>query len=85
MPDNLEEQVIEIIARKRKVDPSRVTLDTTFEELGIDSLDGMDLLFTFEDTFKISIPDSDAQRMKTARQIADGLRQMLADGAAGTP
>ena len=75
----LEQQVITIIARKKKTDASRVTLDTTFDELGIDSLDGMDLLFTFEDTFHISIPDTAAQQMKTVRQVIEGLRRALKD------
>jgi acyl carrier protein len=62
--DQLEQQVIEIIAKKKKVDPSTITLDSTFQELAIDSLDGMDLIFTFEDTFNISVPDNVVQQMK---------------------
>ena len=85
VPDDLERQVIELIAKKKKIDPSQVTLDTTFQELGIDSLDGMDLLFTFEDTFNISVPDDAAQQMKTVRDVTEGLRKVLAGSAAGAP
>ena len=86
MPDDLERTVIELIAKKKKLDPSQVTLDTTFQELGIDSLDGMDLLFTFEDTFNISVPDDAAQQMKTVRDVTEGLRKVLAAGSpTGTP
>jgi acyl carrier protein len=83
--DALESQVIEIIARKRKLDPATVTLDSTFEQLGIDSLDAADLLFTFEDTFSIVVPDQAAQSMRTIRDVVDGLRQLLADRPAGAP
>ena len=76
--DQLEEQVIEIIAKKKKVDPSTITLDSTFQELAIDSLDGMDLIFTFEDTFNISVPDNVVQQMKGVREVVAGLRQELA-------
>ena len=76
--DQLEQQVIEIIAKKKKVDPSTITLDTTFQELAIDSLDGMDLIFTFEDTFNISVPDNVVQQMKGVREVVEGLRQELA-------
>ncbi len=85
VPDDLERTVIELIAKKKKLDPSQVTLDTTFQEVGIDSLDGMDLLFTFEDTFNISVPDDAAQRMKTVRDVTEGLRKVLAGSPAGAP
>jgi acyl carrier protein len=77
--DVLEVQVIDIIARKRKLDPAGVTLDSTFEQLGIDSLDAADLLFTFEDTFAIVVPDQTAQTMRSVRDVVDGLRSVLAD------
>jgi len=77
--DQLERQVIDIIAQKKRLPPEHVTLDSTFLDLGIDSLDGMDLLFAFEDTFNISIPDSIAQQMKSVRQVTDGLRGVLSN------
>ena len=83
MDDALERQVIEIIARKKKVAPDTITLDTTFQALGIDSLDAIDLLFTFEDTFKISVPDQAARDMKTIRHVTESLRLALAAGDAG--
>ena len=81
MADAIESQVIDIIARKRKIDPSTVTLDSTFEQLGIDSLDAADLLFAFEDTFGIVVPDPAAQSMKTVRQVVEGVRQLVSDRA----
>ena len=76
--DSLEQKVIELIAQKKKLAPESITLDSTFVELGIDSLDGMDLLFTFEETFKLSIPDDVAQQMKNVRQVTEALRAALA-------
>lgn len=76
--DSLDQKVIELIAQKKKLPPESVTLDSTFVELGIDSLDGMDLLFTFEETFKLSVPDEVAQQMKTVRQVTEALRAALA-------
>ena len=76
--DSLEQKVVELIAQKKRLPPESVTLDSTFVELGIDSLDGMDLLFTFEETFKLSIPDEVAQQMKSVRQVTEALRAALA-------
>src|SRR5581483_2616612 len=67
--DDLERRVLALIASKTKVDASAVSLDSTFDSLGLDSLDAADLLFTFEDTFHIVIPDEAAQNMKNVRQI----------------
>ncbi len=77
MSDDLERQVIELIARKKKLDPATISVDSTFEQLGVDSLDAADLLLTFEDTFKIVVPDEAAQSMKSVGQVVDGLRQLL--------
>ena len=79
--DSIESQVIAIIARRRKLDPATISPDSTFEQLGVDSLDVADLLFTFEDTFGIVVPDEAAQSMKSVRQVVDGVRRLLADRA----
>ena len=78
MTDDLAQRVIDLIARKKKLDPTTVTLDSTFEQLGVDSLDAADLLFAFEDDFKIVVPDEVATSMKNVKQVVDGLRQLLA-------
>lgn len=79
MADSIESQVIALIAKKRKLEPAAVTLDSTFEQLGVDSLDAADLLFTFEDTFGIVVPDEAAKSMKSVRQVVDGIRQLVGD------
>jgi acyl carrier protein len=54
-----------------------VSRDSTFEELGIDSLDGIDLVFTFEDEFNVSIPDHVVQKMRSVGQAIEALREVL--------
>ena len=84
MADDIERQVIEAIARKKKLDPASVTVASTFEELGLDSLDAADLMFTIEDTFKILVPDQAALSMKTVGEVVAGVKQLLTqrpDGA----
>ena len=79
MTDSIESQVIDIIAKRRKIDRSTVTLESTFEQLGIDSLEAADLVFTFEDTFGIVVPDEAAQSMKTVQQVVEGVRRLMAE------
>jgi acyl carrier protein len=73
----LEEQVIEIITRKKNFEPGRVTAESAFADLGIDSLDGMDLLFDFEDRYNINIPDEVARQMKSVRDVIESLHAAL--------
>ena len=82
-PDNLEQQVIALIAKKKKLDPASITTASTFEELGLDSLDAADLMFTVEDTFKVLVPDEAAQSMRSVGEVVAGLRQLVASGASG--
>ena len=74
---NVAEKVVEIITREQHLEPGVVQLDSTFAELGIDSLDGVNVLFALEEEFKIDIPDSVAQNMKSVRQVADSLTRVL--------
>ncbi len=74
---NVAEKVVEIVAREQHLEPGKVTLDSTFADLGIDSLDGVNILFALEEEFKIDIPDSVAQNMKSVRQVVDALTRVL--------
>jgi acyl carrier protein len=74
---DVTDKVIEIIAREQHLDPGKVTLDSTFAELGIDSLDGVNILFALEEEFKLDIPDSVAQNMRSVRQVVDALTRVL--------
>jgi len=79
MSEDVVQKVIAVIARKKKLDPASITADSTFEQLGLDSLDAADLLFTFEDTFGIVVPDDVALSMKTVGQVAAAVQKLLED------
>lgn len=74
---NVADKVIEVITREQHLQPGAVTLDSTFAELGIDSLDGVNILFALEEEFKLDVPDAVAQNMKTVRQVVDSLTRVM--------
>ena len=49
------EKVIKILADYKDIDPSEIKMETTFEELGFDSLDTVELVMNFEDEFGVTI------------------------------
>jgi acyl carrier protein len=53
----LIERVRKVIATSKRIPEEQVTVDSTFEELGIDSMDAVEILFALENEFDINIPD----------------------------
>ena len=43
MPEDLTARVIRILEQTQRLEPGRATAESTFEELGIDSLDGINM------------------------------------------
>lgn len=80
----LEEKVIEAVAKVAKRKPVEVRLETSFEDLGMDSLDKITLLFELEQAFDISIPETEVQGVETVGDIVTRLGPRLS-GAAGGP
>ena len=78
MPDDLMTRVITVIATTQHIPVESITADSTFEELKIDSLDGINILFALENEFSISIPDDEARGIRTVREMAAGVEKLTA-------
>ena len=79
----LTERVRGIIATTQHLSQEKVTADSTFEELGIDSLDGINILFAVENEFNINIPDDAAQNIRSVRDVVDGIAKLIESGQGG--
>lgn len=71
------DRVTGVIAKTQQIDPATVTLDKSFEELNIDSLDGVNILFALEGEFDIDIPDEDARGITTVRGMCEGIHKLV--------
>jgi acyl carrier protein len=76
--DELIARVTAVIAKTQKIPPESVTIDKTFEELKIDSLDGINILFALEEEFDIDIPDEPANKIRSVREMVEGIEKLLA-------
>ncbi len=77
--NDLGAQVIRVIAQTQRIPANSISLDSTFEQLKIDSLDGINIIFALENEFSIDIPDEGVQNMRSVRQTVEGVRKLLAD------
>ena len=62
---------------KKGVEAEKVNIDSSFEELGMDSLDAVELVADMEEIFNVNIPNTDLQNFKTIRQAVEGLQRAI--------
>ena len=81
--DDIEKRCIEIIAKSKSIPADSIKLDTTFDELNIDSLDKINISFEVEEAFDIEIPDDALGTLKTVGDVVSGVRAIRATKSAG--
>ncbi len=79
MTGTISERVIEVFKKTQYLPDGKVTPESTFVELNIDSLDGLQIVFALEEEFGISIPDDAAKKFTTVQQAIDGVALLLDD------
>uniref|UniRef100_A0A914M2T5 Acyl carrier protein n=1 Tax=Meloidogyne incognita TaxID=6306 RepID=A0A914M2T5_MELIC len=66
----VEDRIMLVLNLFDKIDNDKLTLDSDFfKDLGLDSLDFVEVIIALEDEFDFEIPDGDSDRMKTPRDI----------------
>jgi acyl carrier protein len=77
MSDQLTERVINVIAATQRISPEKISPDKSFQELGIDSMDGINILFALENEFNITIPDEQAKQIRSIPEMVEGVRKLV--------
>lgn len=76
--DDITPRVLKIIAETQRKDPALVTIDSTFEELEIDSMDAVNIIFGLENEFSINVPDEEVKNIRSVRDMVEGVRKLCA-------
>ncbi|XP_053205031.1 uncharacterized protein LOC128389457 [Panonychus citri] len=62
--DFIRERVLLVLRLYDKIDPTKLTLEAHFmNDLGLDSLDHVEVIMAMEDEFQFEIPDRDAEKL----------------------
>merc|ERR1712130_1093 len=62
--DNVTERVLSVVKNFDKADPTKVTPSAHFQkDLGLDSLDTVEVVMAFEEEFGVEIPDAEADKI----------------------
>ncbi|MBE6871300.1 MAG: acyl carrier protein [Ruminococcaceae bacterium] len=71
------EKLTAIVAEQFSVDESEITENTTFEDLGADSLDVVELIMAVEEEFDVQVADEDAEGIETIGDVVNFLRDKV--------
>ncbi len=83
MSDDLIQRVLKAIATSKRIPLETVTIDSEFQQLDIDSMDAVEILFALENEFEINIPDDEVRSVRNVRQMCEGVERLVAAKAAG--
>jgi acyl carrier protein len=83
MSEELIQRVLKVIATSKRIPLETVTIDSDFQQLGIDSMDAVEILFALENEFDISIPDDEVRSVRNVRDMCAGVDKLVAAKAGG--
>ena len=76
--EQIQDIVFGIIVEQLKIERSTLTRETTFvKDLNTDSLDTTEMVMEIEDAFQITIPDKEAEKLKTVGETIDWIKKAL--------
>ncbi|MDR0278553.1 MAG: phosphopantetheine-binding protein [Paucimonas sp.] len=80
--EDTETLITSIVAHKKHL--ARVSREQHFrEDLGLSSMDALEILILVEDQFHIEIPDEDSEHLETVGDLIDDVRARLRHGWRG--
>jgi acyl carrier protein len=84
MPEELSEKVRLLISKAKRISLDRISIDSSLEELGIDSLGSINVIFELENEFDITITDEEVRSIKSVAEVVEGVKRLLTDKITST-
>jgi len=80
--EEIKEKIYDIFEKEARVDRPSLNEHTVLEDLNIESLDMVQILFGIEEAFDVYVPQDDENfKLETMKDIIDGVKQLMAEKA----
>lgn len=79
------EKVAEAIAKSKGIARKTISPDSSFEQLKMDSLDGLNLFFELEIVFDLTIPDERARALRSVEEVVKEIKVLLSEQGTRKP
>ena len=77
---DIANKIFDIVAKEKRIDRETLSLDTKLEDIEIESVDLVEIIFAIEDEFDIDIPQDESDfKLETMRDIVDGVKRLIAE------
>lgn len=81
--ESIQQKVSTMLVEKLGIEASQITPNANFiKDLGIDSLDYIELIMEFEQTFNIRISDTEGEQIKTVGQAVSYIEKKVTESTA---
>jgi acyl carrier protein len=77
--EEIRDKIFDIIAKEARLDRGTLSLDIKLEDLKIESLDMVQILFGIEDAFDVYVPQDDQSfKLSTLKDVIEGVKRLVA-------
>lgn len=73
------DKIREIISDKLGIKEDEITMESTFEGLGADSLDIVEFIMAIEDEYDIQVADEEVEKVETVGDVVEYIETLVAD------
>ena len=86
MSQSTQQEIYKIIAGHAAIEPDTVTPESKLQDLGIDSLEAIEIIFDIEEHFGVNLPDRDPNfDTGSVQGLLDAVQAALAAKAGNAP
>jgi acyl carrier protein len=73
---NTEQEVFEVVSSVLGLELEQVDLTSSFQDLGADSIDVVEVVIAIEDKFGVDVPDEKAEQIMSIKQLVDCIEEI---------
>jgi len=77
MPQEIHLKIAKLIAEQLNISEASVTMNASFDELGADSLDQIEILMKTEELFNIEISDEACEHVVSVKDLVDCVAKII--------